>query len=661
MKTKSIRNAALLGLLATLLFSVTAAAQSSYDLRSPDNRIELRIRTATQLRYDVVLNGAEVLRDCPLSLDVDHQKLGLAPKVLSAKNRTVNGLLEPVVHQKSAKIRENYNELRLEMADNYAVVFRAYNEGTAYRFETSLPQPQVKVYGEEVHFNFPGVNTLVYFGQEDSFYSHNERHYLPLHTSEILPEFLASLPAVAAASGGVKLAIAEADAEDYPGLWLRGTGGPGLIAPGLVGAFPPYPLKEVQTSDRDFRVTEAADYIAVTSGTRTYPWRLVGIAEKDGDLLTNQLVWLLEKPSQLQDTSWIKPGMSAWDWWGGWNLYGVDFKAGINTATYKYYVDFAAKYGLPYILLDEGWYKLGNVLEVNPDLNMEELAAYAKQKNVGILLWVAWKTLDDQLIPALDLYAKWGVKGIKVDFMQRSDQLMMNYFYKVSREAAKRKMLVDFHGDQKPASMTRTWPNLIGAEGVRGMEWSKWSWESEPKHNMTLPFTRMFLGPIDFTPGAMRNATKATFAPIQTQPMAMGTRCNQLAMYVVFDSPLGMMSDVPSNYLREPDALEFLSTVPTTWDDTKVLVAKMPEYALVLRSSGNSWYLGAMTDWTPRDLLVDFSFLPAGTFSLDAYSDGVNADRNASDYQRAKIQVTNATKLKIHLAPGGGWVGHVTP
>ena len=292
---------------------------------------------------------------------------------------------------------------------------------------------------------------------------------------------------------------------------------------------------------------------------------------------------------------------------------------------------------------------------------MDELVAYAKQKNVGVLLWLAWKTLDDQLIPALDLYAKWGIKGIKVDFMQRSDQVMMNYFYKVSREAAKRKMLVDFHGDQKPASMTRTWPNLIGTEGVRGMEWSKWSWESEPKHNMTLPFTRMFLGPMDFTPGAMRNATKATFAPIQTQPMAMGTRCNQLAMYVVFDSPLGMMSDSPSNYLREPDALDFLSTVPTTWDDTKVLDAKMAEYALVVRKNGDKWYFGAMTDWTPRDLVVDFSFLPEGTFSLDAFSDGVNADRNASDYKREKIQVTKSTKLRIHLAPGGGWAARIVP
>src|SRR5580658_3497318 len=302
---------AILWMVPALLLAGHCLGQSSYDVRSPDNRIELRVRTAQQIRYDVVLNGAAVLRDCTLSLDIDHKPLGLEPKVLAAKQRSSNLVLEPVVRQKAAKIRENYNELRLEMDGGYAVVFRAYNEGAAYRFETSLAQPQVKVYGEQVHFNFPGVDTVVYYAQEDSFYSHNERRYIPQRTSEILPEFLASLPAVAEAGEGVKLAIAEADVEDYPGMWLRGTGGPGLVA-----AFPPYPLKELQTSDRDFRVTEAADYIAVTSGTRTYPWRLVGITEHDGDLLTNPLVWLLEKPSQVQDTSWIKPGMSTWDWWG---------------------------------------------------------------------------------------------------------------------------------------------------------------------------------------------------------------------------------------------------------------------------------------------------------------------------------------------------------
>jgi len=638
---------------AFIAFAASASAQSSYDLRSPDNRIELRIRTADRIHYDVLLNGRALLENCTLSLDVEHKKLGIAPKVVDARQRSNDQIIHPTIRQKFAQLRDAYDELRLTMDGGYAISFRAYNEGIAYRFETSLPQQQVKVYAEESNWNFP-QNSIVYYPQEDSFFSHNERKYTPQHLSEIIPAYIASLPAVVDVGDGAKVAIAESDAHDYPGLWLKGTGGNGLAA-----TFPPYPLKEKLERDRDFRVVEAADYIAVTSGTRTFPWRVVGIAEKDGDLITNPMVWLLESPSQVQDTSWIKPGKVSWDWWNANNVYGVDFKAGINTDTYKYYIDFAAKYGLPYIILDEGWYKLGNVLQVVPEINMEELTTYARQKNVGIILWVVWKTLDDQLIPALDQYAKWGIKGIKVDFMQRSDQLVMNFYERVSRECAKRKMLVDFHGDQKPASMTRTWPNLINAEGVRGLEWSKWSAEAEPEHNVTLPFTRMFLGPLDYTPGAMRNASKTNFAPIAGQPMALGTRCHQLAMYVVYEAPLQMLADSPTNYLREPESMEFLSQVPTEWDDTKVLDARIADYILVARRNGKDWWVGAMSDWTARDLDVDLSFLDDGSFTIDAYQDGVNADRAGSDYKKSTSRVTKNDTLKIHLAPGGGWAAHI--
>jgi alpha-glucosidase len=645
-------------LLALGIVSTTqnAAAQSSYDLRSPDNRIEIRIRTAGQVRYDVLLNGAALLENSTLSLDVDHKKLGVDPKVINTKRDSHDQIVEPVVRQKFAKIRDHYNELRINFDGGYSVVFRAYDEGVGYRFETSLPEKEIKVYNEEANFRF-AANFVVYYPQEDSFYSHNERKYLPQHLSEIAPQFIATLPAVVDVGHGAKLAIAESDLDDYPGLWLRGA------APdfALSATFPPYPTKLTQTSDRDYKPVETADYIAATSGTRTYPWRVIGIADHDGDLITNEIVYLLERPSQFEDTSWIKPGKVAWDWWNDWNIDGVDFPAGINTKTYEYYVDFASKYGIPYIILDDGWYKLGNLLEVTPDLNMQELLDYAKQKNVGIILWASWKTLDDQPIPALDQFERWGVKGIKVDFMQRSDQIMIDYFYRVCREAAKRHMLVDFHGDQKPATMMRTWPNLINTEGVRGMEWSKWSWESEPKHNVTLPFTRMFLGPMDYTPGAMRNATKQTFAPINQQPMAMGTRCQQLAMYVVYEAPLQMLSDSPSNYLREPEAMEFLSAVPTVWDETRVLDARIAEYVLLARRNGRDWYVGAMSDWDARDLEVDFSFLPEGNFTLEAYEDGVNADRNASDYKKTTTQITRATKLKIHLAPGGGWAARIHP
>jgi alpha-glucosidase len=650
MKTGILLTAATL----VVLSGTAVSAQSSYDLKSPDNRIEVRARTAGQVRYDVLLRGTALVENATLALDVEHKKLGVQPKVVDAKQRSYDQEVDPVVHQKFAKIRDHYNELHLALDGGYAITFRAYNEGVAYRFETSLPQKQVKVYGEQADFNFPS-NFVVYYPEEDSFYSHNERKYLPQRLNEIDPTFIATLPAVVDVGRGAKLAIAESDLSDYPGLWLKG-GAPQFA---LHATFPPYPLKEQQTSDRDYKVVETADYIAETSGTRTFPWRVLGIADQDGDLITNELVYLLESPSKFRDTSWIRPGKVAWDWWNDWNISGVDFHAGINTKTYEYYVDFAAKYGIPYIILDDGWYKLGNLLEVTPDLNMQELLDYAKQKNVGLILWASWKTLDDQLIPALDQFEKWGIKGIKVDFMQRSDQIMINYFEKVCREAAKRHMLVDYHGDQKPAVMMRTWPNLINTEGVRGMEWSKWSWESEPAHNVSLPFTRMFLGPMDFTPGAMRNATRRTFAPIASQPTAMGTRCQQLAMYVIYEAPLQMLSDSPSNYLREPEAMEFLAAVPTVWDESRVLDAKMSQYVLLARRNGSDWWVGAMTDWTPRDLEIDFSFLPDGNFTLDAYEDGVNADRDAMDYRKSTRQITRATKLQIHLAPGGGFAARV--
>jgi alpha-glucosidase len=642
---------------ATLCISgAYAAEQSSFDLKSPDKRIEVRIRTAHGIHYDVVFKGAAILEDSTLSMDVDHKTLGKdGTKVVRAKATTHDEVVVPVVRQKFAKIRDHYNEQRIEFDGGYAVTFRAYDEGVAYRFETSLPASGIKIYGEEMNLNF-AANDIAYYPTEDSFQSHNERKYLPQRLSDILPQFIATLPAVVQVGQGASVAVAESDVEEYPGLWLKGTGGSGLAA-----TFPPFALKDHKDTDLNVPVTEAADYIAVTKGTRTYPWRVLGIVAQDKDLLTNEIVYLLESPSKISDTSWIKPGKVAWDWWNAWNVYGVDFKAGINTDTYKYYIDFAAKYQIPYIILDEGWYKHGDILEVVPDLNMEELATYSKQKNVGIILWAGWKELDEKLIPALDQFQKWGVQGIKVDFMQRSDQWMIEYFYRVCSEAAKRHILVDFHGDQKPATMTRTWPNLINTEGVRGMEWDKWSAETDPKHSTTLPFTRMFLGPMDYTPGAMINAQKAEFRAVMNRPMSMGTRCQQLAMYVIYDAPLQMLSDSPSNYEREPEAMEFLKPVPSVWDDTKPLSGKISDYVVVARRSGNDWYVGAMTDWTSRDLDIDFSFLPDGEFHMQSYEDGVNADRMGSDYKMKKSTVNKSTKLKVHLAPGGGWAARITP
>ena len=643
-----------LSLLGLLAVPGNASAAAGHTLTSPDGRIEVRVRAEDRLRYDVLLRGKLVLQDSTLVLDVGGTALGQKPRVRGTKTRRVDQEIEPAVRQKAARLRERFQELRLDLEGRYAVVFRAFDEGVAYRFETALPASEVKVRGEEIAFRFAG-DWPVFFHREESLFSHNERHYVRQPLSELPPGAFASTPAVVDADG-VKLAIADADIEDYPGLWLEGTGGNALL-----GKLPPYPLEEKLEGDRDFKVVKPADYVAATRGTRTYPWRVIGIAEKDGDLLTNSLVYLLAKPSQVADTSWIKPGKVAWDWYNAMTLFGVDFVSGVNTATYKHYIDFASAHGLEYVILDEGWYRLGDLLAVVPEVDVPGLVAYGKQKGVGLILWVVWKTLDDQFGPAMDQFEKWGVKGLKVDFMQRDDQKVIEYYHRVSRECAKRKMLVDFHGGIRPAHMTRTWPNLLTTEGVMGLEHNKWADTSDPEHNVTLPFTRMFVGPLDYTPGAMRNASKKSFRPIFDQPMSQGTRGHQLAMYVVYESPLQMLADSPSTYAREPEILEFLGPVPTVWDETRVVDARLGDYVVVARRHGRDWYLGAMTDWTARELEVALDFLPEGSFQVDAYEDGANAERWGSDYRRVKSAATRTTRLKLRLAPGGGYAARITP
>lgn len=627
---------------------------TTYDLQSPNARIQVRIQTGARLSYDVLVNGKMVLHNSTLAMDLGQRQYGLNPKVKATKPTSLDHEIQAVVPQKYAKVRENYRELRLEMEGDYAVVFRAYNDGVAYRFESSSSQAEVKVISEEARLSFSG-DYNVYYPKEESFFSHNEREFVYQPLKEISQTSIASLPAIIDTKDGVKLIIGESDVEDYPGMWLRGNSSNSLTV-----TFPPYPIKEELKGDRDLRVSQAANYIAITKGARSFPWRIIGVAEKDSDLITNQLVYLLAKPSQLADSSWIIPGKVAWDWYNANNISGVDFKSGVNTQTYKYFIDFAAKYGIEYIILDEGWYKLGNVLDVVPEINIEELLAYGKQKGVGIILWVVWKSLDDQLEPAMNQFERWGVKGLKVDFMQRDDQLVINYYHKVCREAAKRKMLVDFHGAIRPATMTRTWPNLLTTEGIRGLEQNKWSKNANPEHNVTVPFTRMFLGPMDYTPGAMVNSgNEKNFAGIFDRPMSLGTRCHQLAMYVVYESPLQMLADSPSHYLREPEVMEFLGPVPTVWDETRVLDARLGDYVVIARRRGNDWYVGAMTDWTARELVVDFSFLPNGNFQLHAFQDGENADRIGSDYKRLTTNVSKKTRLKIRMAGGGGWAARI--
>ena len=630
------------------LAAVSETPATTQHLASPNGHIELVVVTKPQLSYDVLFDGKPLLLGATMSLEVDHVRLGAAPDVKQTARNSVNRTIEPPVRQTAATLTDNFNELRLDCAGGYAIVFRAYDLGVAYRFETALPRASVKITGEEAAFRF-AADAKVFYPQEDSFFSHNERVFKPLRLGEIRTTALASIPAIVVTAAGPKVAIAEADLDDYPGLWLRGTGGPALTA-----TFPPYPLEEKLTKDRDFRITRAADYIAVTGGTRTFPWRVLGVAEKDVDLVGNPLCYLLARPSQIADTSWIHPGKVAWDWWNALNLRGVKFKPGVNTETYEAYIDFAAKYGLEYIILDEGWYKPGNLLAVVPEIDMPKLLAYARAKKVGIILWAVWKTLADQFEPALAQFEKWGVAGLKIDFMQRDDQPVIAFYTRVCRELAKRKMLVDFHGAIRSILMTRTWPNLLTAEGVQGLEHLKWSDASDPAHNLTLPFTRMFLGPMDYTPGAMHNADRAHFRSIFRAPMSLGTRCHQLAMYVVFESPLQMLADSPSNYEEAPDAMEFLGAVPTVWDETRVLDGKIGEYVVVARRRGTTWYLGAMTNWTSRELQIDTRFLGGGDWKVNAWVDPPDHPAVGSESHRTNGTFTSGAQARFTLAAGGG-------
>ena len=403
-------------------------------------------------------------------------------------------------------------------------------------------------------------------------------------------------------------------------------------------------------------VEKPAAYIAKTQGTRAFPWRVMMITDNDAALVESDLVYRLASPNKIIDFFWIQPGKVAWDWFNALNIKGVDFESGLNTATYKYYIDFAAAYKIPYIILDEGWSATDDLLKVNPDIDLPELLKYAEQKNVGIILWVVWLTLDNQLQPALDQFQKWGVKGIKVDFMQRDDQKMVNYYEKVASEAAKRRLLVDFHGSYKPTGFGRTYPNVLTREGVHGLENNKWASTVTPEHNVTLPFTRMLAGPMDYTPGAMINSTQKQFHPIWDKPASQGTRCHQLAMYVVYESPLQMLADNPSNYYGEPESMEFLQEVPATWDETKVLAAKVADYIIVARKNDGKWYIGGMTDWTPREIEIDLSFLDAGLHQMKIIKDGANADKDATDLKVENKTVSSTDKMKISMAPGGGWV-----
>ena len=628
----------------------TSAVQA---VTSPDGAIEVTVTIEDQLRYHISWHGRTLIAPSPLSLTLgDGTTVGIEPRLVGLHRQSVDRVVEPVVPEKTARIHDQFHELVLDFAGGWSLEIRVYDDGVAYRFSTER-EGDIIVTAEEFAAAVHG-DPMTWFPTEESFLTHSERLYEHVHLSEIPSGKMASLPVLLAFDDGPTVAITEADLQEYPGLYLTGSGGSRLN-----GILPAYPLTEELSGDRTVRVTQRAEYLARTSGPRSFPWRVFVIAEDDGDLIESTMVYRLAPPLEIADPSWIRPGKVAWDWWNALNLYDVDFRAGLNTDTYRYFIDFAADHGIEYIILDEGWSKPSDLWELNPDIDLEALFAHARARGVGIIPWVVWKTLDDRLDEAMDRFAEWGAAGIKVDFMQRDDQPMVEYYWRVARAAAEHRLLVDFHGAYKPTGLRRAYPNVLTREGVLGLEHSKWSPHPSPEHNVTLPFTRMLAGPMDYTPGAMINAQERQFHSVFDRPMSMGTRVHQLAMYVVFESPLQMLADSPSNYLREAECLDFITSVPTVWDETRALTAQVGDWVAVARRRGNTWYVGAMTDWTPRELDIDLSFLGDGDWQAVIFEDGVNADRNANDYTRREQTIRAGESLRVALAPGGGWAARL--
>jgi len=631
-----------------MLLTVGVHAQKTYTLKSPDKKIEFAVGLRENLLISAKYEGIEILSPSTISMNLENTVLGNKPKLDKLERKSISETLKPVVKVKEASVENNCNQLSLYFKDNYFLVLRAYNSGFTYRFGTTF-EGEITVVSETGEYNFP-ENHMMWWGKESTFESHNQVYFDYKSLRNTNEGDLASLPLILDPANGPKIVITETDLIDYPGMWLRGAEGNSFKR---VSA--KYPKTIIQKTDRYLPITQREDFIAKTAGNRTFPWRIFVVAENDADLISNQLTYILASESVIEDASWIKPGKVAWDWWNANNIYGVDFKAGINTETYKYYIDFAAEFGIENILLDEGWYELGDLTAVVPEIDMEEIIAYGKQKNVGVILWCVWKTLDNQLEESFRQFSEWGIKGIKVDFMNRDDQQMVNYYHKIARLAAENKLLVDFHGSYKPAGIRRMYPNVLTREGVNGGEQFKWSMRQTPEHDLIIPFGRMLAGPMDYTPGAMHNAQKKDYKPIFDTPMSMGTRCHQLAMFVCYESPLQMLCDAPSNYYKEPECMEFLSAVPTVWDETKVLEAKVSDYLLVARRNGDNWYIGGMTDWDSRDMILDLSFLPEGNkYEMTIYSDGPNADRIAIDFKQEKLTVDNTFSSEIHFAKGGG-------
>lgn len=623
--------------------SITIAAQS-FTLVSPDSKISTEISLGDRITYSVHLNGMTLVERASIGYEINSKELDFT--LIESTRDSKDDMIIPAISGKQSRIRDSYNELLLTFEDGFSVHFRVYNNGFAHRLVTNYDE-NITVSDEWFDLEFPD-ESQTWYPVEESFFSSNERNYTHGLMDTLSTGTLASLPALFGTSNGHKVIVMESALHDYAGMWLFKTEN------GISASFPRYPDKVRRFTDRYEEVVTRKSWIARTSGSRSFPWRILGIAENDVDLLTNDLVYTLAEETAIE-TDWIKPGKVAWDWWNALNITGVDFESGPNTNTYKYYIDFAAENGIEYVILDEGWYILGDLLHLNDEIDVKELIRYGETKDVGIILWVVWRTLYDQFVEAMDAFEEWGAKGIKVDFMNRDDQWMVNYYEKVAREAAKRELLVDFHGAYKPSGLRRKYPNVITREGVLGLEYNKWSADVTPTHNVTIPFIRMVPGPIDYTPGGMTNTQPGNFRVSHFRPMVMGTRAHEVAKFIIFESPLQMLADTPTNYMNNQKTTDFISSIPTTWDETVPLAGEVGEYILMAKKNSDQWFIGAMTNEESRTLDIDFKFLPEGSYQMSFIKDGVNADKHAEDHSFSTMNIKPSDTIELNLAPSGGW------
>lgn len=634
-------------LLATLLI-IILQINAQVELKSPDLNLIVKLDNLdSTVSFSVWSQKNKMISVSDVDLKFDGESV-FETKKYKLANSQVRETIKPEVPYKSKEISNEYNQLKLNFKNKLDIEFRVFNDGVAYRFITTT-QREVEV-NESATFSFENQSKF-WASLTNTFQTSYEANYTILNSSEFPDYQKTYLPLLTENSGGKKVLITEADVFDYPHMFLEKT----QKANELSAVFPKYPLEVEYARDRVSDIKKEADYIAKTNGDRTFPWRLFVVSGKDADLIKNNLVYLLSRENQLEDISWIKPGRVSWDWWNAINLYDVDFKSGLNTESYKYFIDFASTYGLEYIILDGGWAidKL-DITQANPDIDLPELIRYGNSKNVRLILWTGWLTLHKNM-KVMELYKKWGIAGIKVDFMNRSDQWMVNFYEDVAKEGAKNELLIDFHGAFKPAGLRRAYPNVVTYEAVRGLEYSKWSNTVTPEHDVTIPFIRMVCGPMDYTPGAMRNFQPDNFQSSRERSGSMGTRCHQIAQFIIYESGIKMFSDSPSNYYREKETTAFLAEIPVMWDELEVLEAKVGEYLIIARRSDDKWFVAGMTNETERSFSVDLSFLESKEYKATIMQDGINASRFGEDYQILEKVVSNNSKLKIKMAPGGGF------